>query len=244
MYAVREIHCPTCEKVVIGRFPNKRKYCSRECSLPGRAENRKTGRLVACAQCGNEIYRAVSAIRSKSFCSVSCHNAHQGRNKTTHVCETCRATFQWSPSRHKANNIRYCSIRCRDADPGKVEQLRRMNNLQQSGKTTSCERLGYGLLESLGIEHERQFMFDGRFCVDAFIPGKLIALQFDGDYWHGNPARYALLDPRQQRRVQLDRSQDAFMESRGVKVFRAWHSDLQRNIEAVTARLQQLLAAR
>lgn len=119
-----------------------------------------------------------------------------------------------------------------------------MNNSLQSRRTTDCERLGYALLDAVGAVYVRQFMVEGRFCVDAFIPSKAIALQFDGDYWHGNPDRYATLDHRQQRRVQLDRSQDAFMASRGIAVFRAWHSDLQRNIEAVTERLQTLLAAR
>lgn len=245
MYAVRDLHCPTCKNTVTGRFPKKRKYCSRACSLPGRAEARKTGSVMPCAQCGAAHYRPPSGAKSKTvFCSFKCATAFQGRNKTSHACETCKQEFQWSPSRSKSNNIRYCSIPCRDADPARTEQLRQMNNSLQSRRTTSCERLGYALLDTTGAEYKRQFMVDGRFCVDAFIPSKSIALQFDGDYWHGNPDKYDTLDHRQQRRVQFDRSQDAFMASRGIVVFRAWHSDLQRNIEAVTERLQTLLAAR
>lgn len=245
MYAMREFHCPICDKDFAGRFPKTRKYCSRECSIQGRGLTRRTGSEIACGQCGAGVYRAPSEQQNKAmqFCSKECANSFQGRNKTTHTCETCEKEFKWSPSRRKSYNIRYCSIPCRDADPARRVQLLKMNNSLQSRKTTTCEQLGYGMLDDMGVDYVRQFMIDGRFCVDAYLPSKNIVLQFDGDYWHGNPTKYAELDHRQRRRVQFDHSQDAFMASRGIVVFRAWHSDMKDSMELVKARLQALLSA-
>jgi very-short-patch-repair endonuclease len=116
-----------------------------------------------------------------------------------------------------------------------------MNNMQQTMKLTACERLGYAMLDSLSLRHIRQHMVCGKFCVDAYLPDHNVVVQFDGDYWHGNPAKYSDLDARQQKRVQYDRSQDAFMLANGIRVFRFWHSELHNDSDAIKHRFRRLL---
>ena len=41
--------------------------------------------------------------------------------------------------------------------------LLEMNTRQQLGRTTRAERLGYALLDSLGVEYLRQSVFGGKF---------------------------------------------------------------------------------
>lgn len=118
-----------------------------------------------------------------------------------------------------------------------------MNQAQQDRRRTQPELIGYALLEELGVSFEPQFMVDGKFCVDAYLPDAKIAVQFDGDYWHGHPSRFTSLDARQQKRVNLDRSQDAYMHKHGLKVLRFWESDLKRDLPAVRARLSTALLA-
>lgn len=114
-------------------------------------------------------------------------------------------------------------MRCRDADPARREQLARMNAEQQLVGETSVERAGYALLDALGVSYERQHRI-GPFCVDAFTRGTVV--QFDGDYWHGNPAKYPLLNDVQARSVRRDRSHDAYMRACGYSVVRLWGSEL------------------
>lgn len=241
-YAVRTVVCGGCGKVETGRFPPDRRYCSQACAGPARAQGRRNGQEVPCHQCAKPIYRVPSMLKPRNFCSKVCADEFQSRDKTVHTCETCGSEFRWSPSRAKSNNIRYCSIPCRDADPLKKDQLRTMNNMQQKLKLTNCERLGYAMLDSLHLSFVRQHMVDGKFCVDAYLPNQNVVVQFDGDYWHGNPAKYPALDKRQQKRVQYDRSQDAFMTSNGMRVFRFWHSELQSDSDGISQRLRRLLA--
>jgi very-short-patch-repair endonuclease len=77
----------------------------------------------------------------------------------------------------------------------------------------------------------------GKFCVDAWVPSRALVVQFDGDYWHAHPERFPQPDHRQQRRVKLDRSQDAYMAKAGVTVVRVWESELMRSPEIARARI-------
>jgi very-short-patch-repair endonuclease len=113
-----------------------------------------------------------------------------------------------------------------------------MNRDQQQGKRTTPEKIGYALLDALGADYLPQYLIAGKFCVDAFVPSRGVVVQFDGDYWHGNPARFPTLDARQRKRVRLDRSQDAYMAKCGYHVIRLWESDLRKDPGAVRTRLR------
>lgn len=117
-----------------------------------------------------------------------------------------------------------------------------MNAIQQRGRRTKPEVVGYGILDALALSYEPQYVIGGKFCVDAFIPNAGVVVQFDGDYWHGHSQRFPNPDSRQRKRMRLDKSQDQYMKACGYSVVRIWESDLMKNPEAVTARLRQLLA--
>jgi len=101
----------------------------------------------------------------------------------------------------------------------------------------------YDLLDELGIVHLRQHLIAGKFCVDAFVPTANAVLQMDGDYWHGNPRFYPHPDARQCRRMNQDRSQDAYMVACGYRIVRIWASELKANPTTVRLLLASLLAA-
>ncbi|MDR6330650.1 DUF559 domain-containing protein [Deinococcus soli (ex Cha et al. 2016)] len=106
---------------------------------------------------------------------------------------------------------------------------------------TEPERIGYGILKRLGLPYRAQHLVARKFCVDAYLPEQKVVVQFDGDYWHGHPAKYAALDARQARRVNHDRSQDAYMAKLGYRVIRIWESDLKKRPEAVQEGLRKAL---
>lgn len=131
---------------------------------------------------------------------------------------------------------------CRNADPERRAILIQMNAQQQRGRRTKPETIGYSILDVLAIHYLPQHVIGTKFCVDAFVPGQGVVVQFDGDYWHGHPARFPEPDARQRKRMRLDKSQDAYMKACGYSVIRIWECDLLKNPESVTARLQKLLA--
>lgn len=93
---------------------------------------------------------------------------------------------------------------------------------QQKMKMSSIEKIGYEILDEIGIPYFRQHLIGEKFCVDAFIPSNNLVIQFDGDYWHGNTEKFPVLDARQKKRVKLDISQDAYMKTCGYRVLRIW----------------------
>lgn len=223
--------CAVCRKVFKPRFGARdQPTCSRECG----AQLRRNGTELHCDQCNAFFYAPKSRTLCARFCSRECADAWQYRNKTLHVCITCGKQFKWSLSRSKNNNIKYCSPICRDADPDRKNQLIQMNLLQQTHKEpTSIERIGYALLDELGVKYQRQSLLAGKFIVDAYLPTQHLVVQFDGDYWHGNTRMFLTLDSRQVRRKALDKSQDSYLRKCGIRVLRIWGSDLKRSLQSV-----------
>lgn len=114
-----------------------------------------------------------------------------------------------------------------------------MNNLQQDGRATKLEMAGYALLDSLGIEYERQAIFNGKFSPDAMITSARLIIQFDGDYWHDRKGTST--EARILRRVALDQSQDAYIRACGWQVVRIWESELKASPAQCAERINQQL---
>lgn len=240
---IRTIVCDGCGKTITRRMRPGQRFCSTACSGSAPKPERRTGERRSCERCGTAFYvnRARIEVGQGRFCTIKCHNANQGRNKTVHTCKTCHGEFRWSPSRSKsgAYTITYCSPKCRDADPERREMLLRMNAEQQRVTITKTEAAGYAVLDSLGVEYERQALFAGKFTPDALIPSHRLVVQFDGDYWHDRKGTSTEL--RLLRRVALDLSQDAYATACGWRVVRLWESDLRRDPSGCAERIRQHL---
>lgn len=230
--------CQECGTDSYGFQNRNKKWCSRECA----SKHRRTGTESACGFCGKSIYVSKSRADkyyAKVFCSAKCHNSYQGRNKTKHVCKVCGDTFTWSPSREKSYNVTYCSISCKSADPEWARRLCEFRQRQQRGKETSAERLGYAILDTIGVEYIRQPVFGGKFTPDAAIPSARLIVQFDGDYWHDRKGTSS--EPGILKRVALDKSQDSYARASGWEVVRLWESDLKHRPAECASRVSQLL---
>lgn len=119
-----------------------------------------------------------------------------------------------------------------------------MQAKQAQGHETRVETAGYALLAETGIMFDRQFPYANKFVVDAWIPRVRLVVQFDGDYWHGNPAWFTPddLDHRQKKRMRLDISQDAYIRRCGDRVLRMWGSSLLHDVASCREVLQLALA--
>lgn len=222
-----------------GRFPPSRKYCSLACSERAPRPDKATGEEKLCAVCGVAVYIAKSRLGLPHyFCSQKHANDWQARTKVSLRCSICKIAFIVSPVNA---DRKYCSLACRDADPERHEQLVRMLAMQRNGMQTRIEVIGYGLLDEMGEVYFRQHTIGGKFTVDAFVPNAALVVQFDGDYWHGNPDKFPVPDARQKRRMHMDASQDAYMRACGYRVARFWETDIHRHIGHVRSSLRALI---
>lgn len=239
-YKVRTITCAGCGATVTGHYRPRQRFCTPACYHTAPRPERRNGAERPCEQCGTVFY-APRTRGDARFCTLACQIAWQGRGKTEHACSMCGSAFRWSPSRSASGryNITYCSLACRDADPERVAMLLRMNAIQQTRRTTSAERIGYALLDALGVPYEPQAIFAGKFCVDALLAEHRVVVQFDGDYWHDRGG--GSTEPRIMRRAALDRSQDAYMRACGWEVVRLWESDLKRDLAGCAEKVRQHL---
>jgi very-short-patch-repair endonuclease len=211
-------------------------FCSRACS--GLARRQPVART--CEQCGGG-FTVQPAHAGARFCGRACADAGQS-HKDRFECKVCAAEFFWSPSRGKAGAVKYCSIACRNADPDHLARLLRMQREQAISATPNrLETAGYAVLDAIGVAYQRQAPMFDKFVVDALIPEHRIVVQWDGDYWHGNPDRFDVLDARQRRRSALDKSQDAYLKRCGYRVLRFWETTVHRSPAGVAEVIRSAL---
>jgi len=230
--------CVGCGILVTRRCQKGMKYCSPACyHANGKTGRKKTGENISCKQCGTIFYASKNRLPVANFCSTKCHNLYQGRNKVTLSCKVCKTDYKISKSYLDFGNRTYCSMKCRDNDLDRNKMLIKMNQKQQEGGETIIEKLGYAILDELGFPYTKQHLLFNKFCVDAFVESKNLVIQFDGDYWHGNPEKFKTLDARQAKRKRLDLSQDAYIKKAGKNIIRFWGSEIQNNPEKVKSAL-------
>lgn len=236
-YKLRSFNCLGCGNHVVKNCKAKSSYCSLVCYRNSKRPHIKKGKLLECLYCNHKIYRCGSEIKDKVFCSVSCHNKYQSKDKLQFKCKICGEVFYWSKSRVETNNPTYCSLDCRNKCVVWKKNAVIAGNLklQNSKQPTRLEIAGRDILTSLHIDFEEQVLIEGKFIVDVLLKNKKIVIQWDGDYWHGyrSETDNRPLEKRQQKRVNLDKSQDLYMLKCGYKVLRFWEHEIYQQKEKV-----------
>lgn len=233
--------CVVCGSVKLLGTSKEAKYCSLACFYIARTN--KTP--IICGVCDITFYVKVSHSAKRKFCSKTCHDTHQSRNKRTCTCFHCGVGFERSQSLVMQSGITYCSIVCRDKDTAHLSAVSVKANtaLQALKGGSSLEKVGYALLDALGVTYVRQFSVANKFVVDAYIPTSNLVIQWDGDYWHGYRAEgdNTPVDVRVKKRMNLDVSQDAYMKTCGYTVARFWGHDVLSSPKEVLKRISTLL---
>ena len=222
----------------------RKKYCSVECLVVGKSNNTKTGQFRNCKMCGEEIYVTLGRLKTGKvdfFCSRKHANEWQGRNKLDLNCKLCGVSFKASPSRIVNSKLYFCSRKCHQEDPDMKKRLLENTAKQQKMSINKPEKIGYALLDKIGLSYESQFIIADKFCVDAFLIDYAVVVQFDGNYWHGDPVKFPNPNHIQKKRIRLDVSQDAYMKKLGFKVIRIWESDLLGDLNGVEKRILENL---
>jgi len=77
--------------------------------------------------------------------------------------------------------------------------------------------------------------------VDIAFPEVKLAIECDGDYWHGNPAKFKTLRQVQINRIKMDEEQDTRIKEAGWKIIRIWESDIQKDVSACVDKIEREL---
>lgn len=214
-----------------GDFTNKNKtarYCSQACCKAASRAGLKT----KCAMCGNEVYVPRCKAPAKSFCSRDCSLRHQKSRRPTRTCLKCGLMFKKKARPHG----RYCSAKCFQESDENQARLTQMRRRQANKRLNSVEKAGYAILDDLGWKYEPQSPV-GRYVVDALVPALNLVVQFDGDYWHGNPDRFPVPSLRQKKQLQVDERADQAAKNAGYRVVRIWESMIKTDPVKVKDRL-------
>lgn len=97
-------------------------------------------------------------------------------------------------------------------------------------RETAIEALMYAELERRNVPFTKQQIVDGLWYVDALVPGAKIAIECDGEYWH------ALPDAKKR-----DPKKDAYLKSRGYRVFRFPEAAIHADVGACVDRIIEAL---
>lgn len=86
------------------------------------------------------------------------------------------------------------------------------------------------------ILEEKNFVFDHPFRLENKIYDFRInncIIEVDGDYWHGNPKFYSILNDKQIAMKENDILKNEIAKRNGFHMFRVWENELKNNIEKI-----------
>jgi hypothetical protein len=115
---------------------------------------------------------------------------------------------------------------------------------------SSAEIKGRKLLNDMHISYLEQFLIhEINLRVDVFIPykdaiGKDIVIQWDGDYYHGNPKKFKILNSIQSYNKERDTFNDELFKRYGSDYLlrRFYEEDLDNNVLSVKNQIWQALS--
>jgi G:T-mismatch repair DNA endonuclease (very short patch repair protein) len=205
-----------------------------------------------CCWCGQQFTSRRN--RNVRFCSLVCTNAWQdtakeeARQRTLairgrgHVqrCVTCGETFYVPGWRLDRGDAKYCSHGCRNYRED-MKGINRVLRFPARNGLNGLESAGKAILYAIGVSHLDQEVIGGKFVVDVLIPDRRIVIQWDGDFWHGNPAVYPALTPIQATNAKRDKACNAYLAKCGYQVLIGWRP---RSAEPWRVRTRRRLAVR
>ena len=153
------------------------------------------------------------------------------QEKPISICVTCKKEFQ--PTSH-VKILKYCSKKCQflntDWRKQNSEWRKKINkdvyshmgvlsiSKQGNGRESSIEKKLYDYLLLKGILFERQYIINGKFVVDAYIPSMNLAIEADGEYWHSLP-----------QNIRRDRAKNAYLDKCGYNLLRLSEMEIKNN---------------
>jgi len=194
------------------------------------AENSRHEGNFECDRC-QKIYKTNTSLRA--------HKSTCGHKKETCMCEICNIEFKSKAglnihinAMHKKSEDekREMSIKMREAKSKESSKIR---------KTSKQEDDFFMQLNSIFEKVERNFKINDFYHVYDFYIEKLnLILEFDGDFWHGNPELH-FISNRMKKQYMLDKNSFVFAKNNSYNIIRIWSSMSSLFLEKVKECLQK-----
>ena len=124
------------------------------------------------------------------------------------------------------------------------EMRKRMKGSQEFGTSKLEERFAKNFLDKLGLNYIYQYKMIsiGRY-LDFMLTDYHVAIEIDGDYWHGNPKLYEEkdLNKTQKWSKKVDEMKNKWCSRNGVPLIRIWEKDINEHPENVLTFLKEKL---
>ena len=154
--------------------------------------------------------------------------ALKGRPKSPEAAEACRRNGR--------------SEKCREACRNSI--YRRLKNGEFHLSSQMEENFIAKCIAPLGVEYETQYHIKelSHYC-DAYIPSKNTIIEFNGDYWHGNPNKYQdeELTDYQRKKHKKDEELRNYCQEHGIQLVEIWESEYKKNEDAIKEKIALLL---
>lgn len=217
-------NCVICNKEIVYKLNDKRKYCSTRCSAidnnQKRSERARSINTFTCINCKKESYAAPGNISKRKFCSKKCAfnykstlDAVDEQNLTpiripklgNICCAGCGATFK-----AKTRKSKFCSGTCRN----------KINNQNIKGSRSKAEKM---LEKAITDKYPELFvLYNDRKTLsglelDVFIPSINLAIEWNGVF-HYNSVKGSLLEQYQTKdKIKLNLCKDKGIELLVIK---------------------------
>lgn len=100
-------------------------------------------------------------------------------------------------------------------------------------------------IEPLCIDFDRQYYIEElhHYC-DVYIPSANMIIEFQGDYWHGNPKKYLKedLSEYQLKKVEKDEKLREYCTENGIQLVEVWESDFKKDKDGTAKMIEMALA--
>ena len=248
-----EFHCPYCERY-FETYNGLCKHVFSDKSPHGKITQEKlltdykyNGNRPTC-ECGCGEYTDISYVGEAHFCKyVLGHNSKMvnnwGHNEKAilNSSETRRKQYK-SGEREQWNKGKTWKETYTDEDIKRLTKIQRekIYRMLTEGGFSLSSKIEKDFIEKcikpLGIKFTTQhYIKDLHHYCDVYIPEKNIVIEFQGDYWHGNPKKYEKeeLSEFQLEKVKKDESLREYCKNNGIRLLEIWESDYNRDIDGV-----------
>ena len=218
--------CDHCGKEFEALHYTDTRFCSRDCANQNRRENPTAGvnrpalQTHFCEYCGKP-FEAWAYRKDAKFCSIECK--HASKPRTVKTCVLCGQDFEVQNHRKTA---KYCSVKCSRTHRQLYRSSRSKAEIEID---TYLEDLGLSIVTDLRVTHP---------LVPVIVPdiqvGRAV-IEYFGDYWHCNPAKYApdyynkSLAMTAEEKWAQDLLRCRCLSDCGFSVLIIWESDYQEN---------------
>lgn len=181
---------------------------------------RKEG-IYPCDRC-EKIFDSNTSVRAhKSYCGIDIVKAK---------CEICKKNFKSDRGRKLHNTLIHLSsdeVQSQRSSKIREKCFQRPFRLTSIGENEFANKI-----KKLCSDAICSFSFNDHFHkYDLYIPSLNLIIEYDGDYWHGNPSTQFEVTDRIKKQIKTDFRHSIAAIERNKKLIRVWESECEQFLE-------------